>query len=193
MKTYFTLDNGARPFRVTVDADCVRVYKAEENEDYEFRPRDYSILVNTFEHPQHVWLGWTDQSYENFGPSHTKKAAKKYALGNTILLQTKAGKYVCIGRTIFTFSLPKSEKFVKFVAYLGNNDVPYPSLRTNKNIYMLINGTKSIPYAPVEDFGILIDDPYQVFYGHQDKEGNPSRYKISRPMTGVSHLKTKVL
>ena len=108
-----------------------------------------------------------------FGDSAVSELYGDFEKGNTILLQTEANKYVAVCRqNIFSFSLDAGEAVSKFVAPIGNNDVPYPYVVGTKNVYLLSELVK----IPVE----LMDmnsEPYIQFYGINEFSGKGLKKK----------------
>lgn len=107
------------------------------------------------------------------GDSAVSELYGDFEKGNTILLQTEANKYVAICRqNIFSFSLEAGEAVSKFVAPIGNNDVPYPYIVGTKNVYLF----SELVQIPVE----LVDmnaEPYIQFYGINEFKGKGLKKK----------------
>jgi hypothetical protein len=152
-KLYLTHDNGGRPFKVTVTKQQVTVHTCPRTDEEDWSMDDYTVPVARFDYPKKVWVGDWNDGYE-----------KDFFKGNCILLQLTIDKYVFIGERIYEFHLLPGEKVKAFVADVGNNDVPYPYLTTNKkHLYFLLPDTPV--YVPLEVIGE--GDPYQVYYGHE--------------------------
>jgi hypothetical protein len=163
-------DNGNVPYMVEDRPKDKRaiVYTSIGDDDtgtYTIGPQIHDIKYKT------IWLG-DSASSELYGD---------FEKGNTVLLQTEANKYVTICRqNIYSFSLEAGEEVVKFVAPIGNNDVPYPYLVGTKNVYLLLELVK----LPVE----LVDmnaEPYIQLYGINEFKGKglkkkaiPMKYKM---------------
>jgi len=112
---------------------------------------------------KNIWLGENIES----------KLFGDFEKGNTIVLQTEANKYVTICReSIISFSLETGEAVSKFIAPIGNSDVPYPYLVGTKNVYLLLERVQ----LPIE----LIDmneEPYSQYYGHGEFSGKGLKKK----------------
>jgi hypothetical protein len=132
---------------------------------YTIGPQIHDIKYKT------IWLG-DDASSKLYGD---------FEKGNTILLQTEANKYVAICReSIISFSLDAGEAVSKFVAPIGNNDVPYPYLVGTKNVYLLLERVQ----LPIELMN-MNDEPYSQYYGHGEygskglkKKATPMKFKF---------------
>ena len=165
-QTFLIHDNGGRPFKVVLRGKIVQVYRVPESKDIdEPAEQDYTKLVKTFEDVTKVYIG-PDPSEPRFK-------------GNSILLRFLDNKYVYIGSEIYQFSLTSpDEKFIKYVSPVGNNDVPYPYMVTNKNVYFM---TENV-FADRKIFGDLFEDPYQILYFQEPKI----------PRTKIKHRKVLV-
>ena len=128
LKTYYTTDNGAQPFKVVIDNKQVYVYKFQKyNQDtdtflYSEKPIQHYIVKKVF-------IGKSNLSSDNYYPG------SQYD-GNSILLQITKNKYVFIGDRIFSFT-SKSE-IKKFVSPMGNSMNSYPfAIDINGRYYFL--------------------------------------------------------
>ena len=111
---YLTLDNGGRPFMVSVQNSKVEVFTREKNnkcpsEEEEENNTGWVIPVLTVETCLKIFIG-DDLAYGN--------------TGNSILLQKSNTEYIYISGSIKEFKCP--EQIVEFHAPVGNSDVPYP-------------------------------------------------------------------
>jgi hypothetical protein len=161
-KIYNIHDNGNVSYMVEDRPKEKRavVYNTVGDDDtgtYTIGPQIHDIKYMT------IWLG-DSASSELYGD---------FEKGNTILLQTGANKYVAICRqNIFSFSLETGEAVSKFVAPIGNNDVPYPYLVGTKNVYLF----SELVQIPVE----LVDmnaEPYIQLYGINEFKGKGLKKK----------------
>jgi hypothetical protein len=161
-KIYNIHDNGNVSYMVEDRPKEKRaiVYNTIGDDDtgtYTIGPQIHDIKYMT------IWLG-DSASSELYGD---------FEKGNTILLQTEANKYVAICRqNIFSFSLETGEAVSKFVAPIGNNDVPYPYLVGTKNVYLF----SELVQIPVE----LVDmnaEPYIQLYGINEFKGKGLKKK----------------
>ena len=134
-RSYFTHDNGGRPFLVYVgtrkgkSSVSVSIYKISKK--YFFLPsttRDpqkwqYTQRVKKYD-AQQVWIG------ENIlGPPRAK--------GNSFLLKLRNSKFVHIGMEVFEFKT--SDTIISYESNVGGNDVPYPAAVGIKNVYYLLD------------------------------------------------------
>ena len=125
--TYFTHDNGGRSFKVNVSSDnSVAIYN-----NY----KDVLVLKEQFDE---IYIGespkcqFTEYS-AGFGDDF---------IGNSIAY-IKDNVCTFIGSTrVFRFHFEKDEKVQYYVSMVGNNDVPYPYLITNKYIYFTEDQTR---------------------------------------------------
>lgn len=132
--TYYTCDNGGRPFKVVFDPtnrQC-KIFKIiDEN-----LKRYSSIPIKVFSY-QKAFIGKSPYfetkkkhqiQQQHYGPEYD---------GNSILLHIKDNIYVFIGESIYQFY---SDEIKKFVSPVGNSEVPYPYAITNKDIHLLLEG-----------------------------------------------------
>ena len=185
VKKYQIHDNFARPFEVTVDGKTVTIVKGKYNETKDTYEYTKEIKVYTCDE---IWIG------KSTGPpyaDHTKSQAKLF-IGNSILLQIAARRYVYIGDSIYEFDLEAGEKVEKYFSLIGNNDVPYPILRGSKNVYFMLDRK----YIPRNEFPDLYTDKewenaYSTYYGVWDpvnhvKQG--SFEKMAKKMKGAKTI-----
>jgi len=150
-KIYNIHDNGNVSYMVEDRSKEKRaiVYTSIGNDDtgtYTIGPQIHNIKY------MNIWLG----------DNAVSKLYGDFEKGNTILMQTEKNKYVVICRqTIYSFSLDAGEEVSKFIAPIGNNDVPYPYLVGTKNVYLLLELVK----LPVELI-VMNEEPYSQYYGH---------------------------
>lgn len=98
--------------------------------------------------------------------------AKKYNKGNSLLLQIKQNEYIWIGWKIVKFKLNQNEKIEDYVSPIGNSDVPYPYIVTNKNVYLMLEDV----YV---DKKLLGTDYYSSYYDNKP---------VSKPIKGLKTL-----
>ena len=157
-KAYYIHDNGGRPFKVVIDGKTVNIYK---NTAKYPDPDTYDSLVTTVK-AKEVYIG------KSLGKSHmsdhTSAQAKDF-IGNSILLELSAKKYVHIGREIYTFETEDSIE--SYYSLVGNNDVPYPVAVGTENVYFILDRTyvdkSMILYKPID-----WEDAYSLYYGFSD-------------------------
>lgn len=143
--TYFTHDNGGRPYKVNISDNIVTVYDNYKNNLL------FEILVDKIFIGKSIFNSMTEFS-GGFG--------KKFD-GNSILLEIGDRKYKFIGNNIFSFDslFPIKE----FYSPVGNNDVPYPyAIDDENNIYLLIEDV--ILIKPNLDIIKDKNDPYSYYY-----------------------------
>lgn len=165
MKTYYTHDNGGRPFKVVFDTknkQCKVFKELGEPDKYDNVP----IKIFTYEK---VFIG---KSPVNQMTKFSGGYGTKFD-GNSILLHIKDRLYVFIGESIFQFY---SDEIKKFVSPVGNNDVPYPyAITENDEIHLFLNGVTIQKQKDYGKFSLLndvlknhlktdMDNPYEYFY-----------------------------
>ena len=151
-KKYFIHFNRGRPWVVITTKDEVYVVNNETNE-----------LLTRYE-PDIVYIGTSKKG--DHKPSESKKLN-----GNTVLLQFGDHKFISIQEHIFEFKLPSNDKPVKYYSLVGRNDVPYPVLEGEKNIYFLL--LEDVAYINKSKFPKDLknfEDAYSYYYGHVGKE-----------------------
>jgi len=125
-KTYFTHDNGGRPFKVVVTGKNIDIFTYIQKKDETVEEmltgnyptkNDYDLLI---------------KSYKNLKNIFIPKG------GNTILAHISGNKYLCIAEFIYEFET-KNEKILKYYSHVGNSDVPYPLAVGENNVYFLID------------------------------------------------------
>jgi hypothetical protein len=112
---------------------------------------------------QHIWIG---KDHKN----------GKFALGNTILVQTSQHEYIFIGTEMYRFKT--KEPILQFCSPLGNSDVSYPFAKTHHFTYLLIEylaipnyllkklQTRKMEPKWTKD----VSDPYGIYYGQTTKQ-----------------------
>ena len=138
-KTYFTHDNGGRPFMVVVNGNNVDIYTYSKDFSFDrkLEKKDYNVLVKSYKNVKKIFIGKSikgDDMYASF-PNNPAGAAKA-GLGNSILLNLSGNKYVFIGEFVYEFDTP--DHIEEFYSMIGNSDVPYPVAVGEKNVYFLI-------------------------------------------------------
>lgn len=169
-KRYQIHDNGGRPFAVDVvpDKKEADIYR----QTYDTNSGKYTIdkRIISYKYKQ-IWLGNT------IDPLGLETA--RYP-GHTILLQLVNDTFVYIGWKIFEFHLEKGDEPIKYVSYVGHNDVPYSYLIGKTHTYVLIEEV-IVP----NDILDLKRDPYEQYYGTNPgpkssikKHAKKLRYKL---------------
>lgn len=147
-KTYYTHDNGGRPFKVEINGDNIKISKANyhsyDNWDYEGSFLEYNA--------EEVFIGKSPKNkMTEFSGGHGSNFD-----GNSILLKMSDDKYIYIGESIFSFK--PLGKIVQYMSPVGNSDVPYPyAIDEERNFYLMIEGVivKGVP---------LGEEPYDYYY-----------------------------
>lgn len=98
-----------------------------------------------------------------------KIAVKKYtqiwlgggmASGHSALAELPSGEFLFVGRRVLTFRLKRGDSPVKYVSYIGPNDVVYAYLLGAHNTYMLLEH-EIIPNEALD----TKKDAYGQYYG----------------------------
>ena len=175
-KTYYTHDNGGRPFKVVIKDKKVYVYKYKKydkttntdlysEKSIKYEKKDYFKCENIFigKSPK-IKLTIFSGGY---GPKFT---------GNSILLQITKNKYVFIGNKIFSFTTKAEIK--KFVSPVGNSDVPYPyAIDMDGKYYLMI---ESVIINKITNIKKYNNDPYEFYYENRTLTNiqNPTKSNI---------------
>ena len=127
---YLTLDNGGRPYMVSIQNSKVEVFTREKNNEYTSKEEEenktgWVIPVLTVETCLKIFIG-DDLVY-----GYT---------GNSVLLQKSNTEYIYISGHIKEFKCP--EQIVEFHAPVGNNDVPYPFAVTESGRVILFEDSR---------------------------------------------------
>lgn len=145
--SYFTHDNGARPFKVVVSSDQTIVQICTlptiENDSVRFSPKNYTKSIRTYKNVQRVFVG---KSPLNATTKFSGGSGKKFN-GNSMLLKINCtihkNYYVFIGDRIYGFSTPDDDPIQTLHSTVGNNDVPYPIALSKKYVYFMLDGGPS--------------------------------------------------
>lgn len=189
-KTYFTHDNGGRPFMVHLDGKRADIYTHDKDiPSYERKltPQDYKIHVKGFT-VQEAFVG---KHIKDVSESHLKPS---FGNGNSILLRISKDKYVFIGNTVFEFQ--PSDEIKEYYSMVGNSDVPYPVAIGEKNVYFMIEDC-CLSKEHFTDFPGKYSwglDAYAKMYGHLDMprfkgESQLSRMALRRKLSLRKHCK----
>ena len=160
-KAYYIHDNGGRPFKVIVDTKSVSIYKNTAKYPEEER---YDGLVSLLS-PKEIFVG--KSSGKSYMSDHTPSKAKEF-IGNSILLELSAKKYMYIGTEIYTFET--EDVIESYYSLVGNNDVPYPIALGTETIYFMLDHTYvnremvSFPKMKTVDW----EGAYAMYYGFRD-------------------------
>lgn len=141
-RTYYTHDNGGRPYMVVVTSDDVHVYDNLTRN-----------LLYVFDKPEKVFVGESPETRmtlfsHGYGPEFD---------GNSILVHIKNCEYAYIGRMFHFFET--DSPIIRYVSEVGNNDVPYPYAVDKKgSFYLMVEDIVLNKLDPSET------DPYSAFY-----------------------------
>ena len=153
MKTYYTHDNGGRPFKVTINRNIVKVYKQNPPPNWNSIPTYEDNPSYTYS-PSKIFVGKSPRiRMTEFSGGYGREFG-----GNSFLLHMENDRYIFIGNSIFQFRSDSPIK--KYVSPVGNNDVPYPYAVTNDDQYILLIEDVVIRKIP-EDYD---GDPYDYYY-----------------------------
>jgi hypothetical protein len=151
MPTYRIHDNGGTPFTVSLNGSKVTVTSWSYDWDADKPVKGPVVLETEY---QHAWIGKNKRKYEGYYEESGQ-------LGNSILLAVGPRKFIWIGLMILQFELGAGEEVKDFDSPIGNNDVPYPAVYTNKRVLLMIEGVA----LPIEAVDSKLD-PYAQYYGH---------------------------
>ena len=177
-KSYFTHDNGGRPFLVYIKDQQVSIYKKsnkyyfveDENENEDNKNKWMYIHFIAKYKPLKIWIGRSPKNKITLGGG----GFGKDFYGNSILLQITKNNYVFIGTSIFKFE--HKNQIVKFVSPVGNSDVPYPFAIDNKNNCILFEEHIIIKDIPKK----YSNDPYQFYYDNENQKNQNNQKKFSK-------------
>lgn len=144
-RTYFTHDNGDRPYKVVVSDERALVFKRARSAqpDYEFK--GHVMVGRSRENEMTRWSG-------AFGPEYD---------GNSVLVYNGVVA-TFIGHRILRFR-PLAAIHV-FASPVGNNDAPYPYAIDTRGNYYLIIANVVVASASITNH----DDPYSHQGGFYD-------------------------
>jgi len=155
-RRYEIHNNGGRPYVVEDFPKEKRVIIYKNNVDDDTGVSSLGEKLHEIKYMA-IWLG-DSASSELYG---------EFEKGNTVVIQKSKNDYIAISaENIFSFSLDAGEEVVKFIAPIGNSDVPYPFIIGTKNVYLLLDLVK----LPVELMDINAE-PYMQFYGINEFSG----------------------
>ena len=173
-KKYFTHDNGGRPFLVYVSNKDIFIYKQDDkyeinDDDYDYKNYMnnswmYTRLVKEYKNVIKIHIG---KSLLNPSTKFSGGHGKKFD-GNTTLVEISKDRYVIISSTIVEF--PLKDRVIKYYSSVGNNDVPYPIILGEKNVYFMLD-YKYVGrnYFPDKMTDTDWSDAYSNYYGSGNK------------------------
>ena len=176
LKTYYTHNNGGRPFKVVVDNKKIYVYKYKKyDEDTDttlYYEKSIKYEKKNFFKCKNIFIG---KSLKNKTTISSGGYGAKFT-GNSILLQITKNKYVFIGHKIFSFTSQSEIK--KFVSPVGNSDVPYPfAIDVDGRYYLMIENVIIDKITNIKKYD---NDPYEFYYNNRTLTNiqNPSESNI---------------
>ena len=172
-QTYYIHDNGSRPFKVVIrktqagreiDIYIARYPEFKLNKKYDY-PKYYQ-LHRTYQipHGARIFIGDDPENIYKSRPDQLKEW-----LGNSILAELSAGRYLFIGELVFEFQTANENSGITlFRSPVGNNDVPYPFAADDEYIYLLIEDVR-VAKTHI-DLNQKPFDPYRQHYGDVPNE-----------------------
>lgn len=189
-KHYDIHDNFGRPFRVFVsdDGKKVSIYK-DVNKDWN-KPADFSKLIKEVK-AKEVYIG--KSTGHAAGADHRPDQAKIF-VGNSILLQISANKYIHIGSSIYEFEM--EDKVDKYFSMVGRNDVPYPVLLGTENVYFMLEDDHK--YVPRDKFpedltNAQWEDAYTYYYGWTNPVNGQQRTDEERKKENLENFAKRMI
>lgn len=132
MPTYTTIDNGRRPFKVVIDEKKVSIFKGEDIE-YSKLVKVYPLTVGA-----KVFVGKSSGKARIADHGSNPRLSPKHFDGNSILIAYPQ-KCVFIGHEVTEFALPDRDRVEAYYSPHGPNDVPYPLIVGEKNVYFMLD------------------------------------------------------
>lgn len=171
-RTYYTLNNGIRPFKVVISGKNCKIYTLDD---------EYTKLAKEYKTVSKVFVGKSipgDDMYASYPKNPSK--AKKEGLGNSILLKFGQNKYCFVGHVIYEFKTKKPIK--EFHSIVGRNAVPYPLALTDDNVYFFLEN-RFVPRKNFEEFPKKYSwefDGYSRYWGINEFESEGDLRKVSK-------------
>jgi hypothetical protein len=177
VKTYTMLDNGSEPFVADVSPSRIEIYKQiyKDDDGVEEYVRDKKVLDTQY---KKIFIGDNDLKPE-YGI-----APKGMYPGNSILIQTRPGKYIYSGHEIYSLETKDGEEIKKYYSPVGNSHVPYPYAVGENYTYFMLD-KETVPNELLN----LKEDAYGQFYGHTIKDEDLKK-KIE---SSKKKFKTKII
>lgn len=173
-ESYFTCDNGARPFLVHVDDNHVSVYRIPESKEtfnQDILKSSYTELVGEWDTLK-IFIGKSPfNQMTEFSGGH----GSTYD-GNSILIQIDLGAYIFIGGCIYSFNIIKNQPIIEFESPVGNNCVPYPVATDAAGMQYLMIEKVIIPGVSSTSV-----DPYARYYANKLITADECRHPPKRP------------
>ncbi len=181
-KTYYTHNNGGRPFKVKIHDDTMSIYRMTEY-DPEWKYEDTPYLSIPLEGKK-VFIPKPHPKT----PSHYQRPTKHFR-GNSILLQVDPHTYLYVGGK-YVYMFETKDEILRYYSPVGNSDVPYPWAVGTQNVYLMIeNGV--MPKNEITDHGMPYNDYYEKYNGI-NTEGPDPKYRV-RTILDVDMEKTNMV
>ena len=171
-------DNGDRPYCVRIKDGQVDVFEDPTDNDIPQTKEHYIKLVYSSKFlKRFVGKSTGDDTFQL--ADHKKQDARKF-IGNSMLFQTAANKYMVVaGSAIYSFQTPDTDSIIRFYSSVGRSDVPYPVAEGKANIYFMLD-KKYVPKSEFEK-GTQFEFAYDKYYANNMK-------KTSKPFIAVKQL-----
>lgn len=157
--SYLVEDNGAQPFKVVVNKKGITIYKETRVAN---KKSEYKEVILELKKYLGYWSGFDASPYKMHG--------------NSILIQVTKFHYIYVGWDVYEFDT--DDEITDFIAYMGNNDVPYPVAYGEKYVYFMLD-KKMIKRDDLELEATVANagELYGEFYGFiGSKKGKHKRY-----------------
>jgi hypothetical protein len=147
MKTYYTLENGGKKFKVMINKGKFCVYGLTPDKESKNPVYNKLLIKPTTYHK--AFIGKDNAKYNIY--------KEKDFTGNSILINLYKGQnlYMFIGHMIYTFNT-SDDVVKKYISIVGNSGVPYPFAIGEKNIYLI---SEKIFFPKIYN-----QDPYMLYY-----------------------------
>jgi hypothetical protein len=151
-RVFFTHHNRGRPYMIRIRGNTAEIYTHKNDIPYDRQllKGDYTVPVKKYTSIKKVFVGKSipgDDMYASY-PNNPKKAARE-GKGNSLLITLGKLKYVFVGHKIIEFTT--DEPIKEYYSMIGRNDVPYPVMISDKNVYFIVSKEK-ISYVSREKF-----------------------------------------
>lgn len=184
---YLTLDNGGKPYCVTITGksgnQSVSVKtmpqkvrdEIDDNWEHPYHMMNYSQqceyytkLIKEYKGVKKVHIGKSSGWEYVKGADHPASHKVKFD-GNSLLLELGNHKVVFIGHEVFEFTIDDDEIIQAYYSVVGHSAVPYPIVRGKKYVYCML----SKEYLPRDIFPSGMskydwEDGYGYFHGFYD-------------------------
>jgi len=195
--TYYTHDNGGRPFLMYIleaqepredrETQKVRIYKIPKETHYFVEDdisHDYYVELVAEYDAVNIFIGHSPlNDITKFSGGHGPRFD-----GNTNLLDLGDGKYVYVGEEIYEFTT--DDRIIRYYSPVGNNDVPYSFAVGEKYVYFMADNAyisreiydEKVPLSETET------DGYLYYYG----DTGEALSKYSQRMKGLKTIQSRL-